>query len=350
MSQPRNGRERFLNALQSRPQGRPPAWIMRQAGRYLPEYRKLKESHSFVEMVSTPELATEVTLQPRRRFALDAAIVFSDILVIPEALGQEYRFREEGGIQMAYALQSEAEAARLGPADAIPEKLAYFPQALKLIKSELAGEKALLGFGGSPWTLATYMIEGGSSKTYDAIREMLFARPELLESILEKITAALIELFRLQVEAGVDAIQIFDSWGAACPGAHYREFSLRFIERIIEALPAGFPVILFAKGMATHRDNLMATGARALALDPSVNLPGFVASLPEACVVQGNLDPLLLTLDPAIVEKATAALLDQVGHRPGYIFNLGHGITPDARIESVEAVFHALDQYENKES
>src|SRR4051812_37208994 len=195
-------RERFLAATACTPLDRPPVWIMRQAGRYLPEYRALKAKSSFLEMVRTPELAAEVTLQPLRRFALDAAILFSDILVIPEALGQNYSFRDQGGIAMAYRLENRAQVDALAAAELVPERLSYVADTLKLLKQELAGQKALLGFGGSPWTLATYMVEGGSSDDFERVKLLFYTDRGLFDALLEKLTAALILYFKMQIQAG----------------------------------------------------------------------------------------------------------------------------------------------------
>src|SRR5208283_749147 len=206
-------RRRFLDACGCRAVDRPPVWLMRQAGRALPEYRELKQKHSFLELVQTPELAAEVTLQPIRRFGFDAAILFSDILVIPEALGQPYRFRDEGGIAMEFAIGSRADIERLAPADAVPARLAYVADTLRALKGELAGQKALLGFGGSPWTLASYMVEGGSSEDFARIKGLFYTDRPAFEALLDRLVLALIACFKMQIEAGADAIQIFDSWG-----------------------------------------------------------------------------------------------------------------------------------------
>jgi uroporphyrinogen decarboxylase len=222
-----NSRSRFLAACSCQPLDRPPLWVMRQAGRYLPEYRALKAKSSFLEMVRTPAVAMEVTLQPLRRFALDAAILFSDILVIPEALGQGYHFREQGGIAMAYRLETRAQVDALAPAEAVTERLNYVAETLKLLKTELAGSHALLGFGGSPWTLATYMVEGGSSDEFELIKQLFYTDRAMFDALLEKLTAALIVYFKLQIEAGADAIQIFDSWGGIIAGPDYEAASLR---------------------------------------------------------------------------------------------------------------------------
>jgi uroporphyrinogen decarboxylase len=337
-------RERFFAALNGEPLKRPPVWIMRQAGRYLPEYRRLKEIHGFLKMVRTPGLAMEVTLQPLRRYPLDAAILFSDILVIPEAMGQPYAFREEGGIQMDFRIDTAEAIQRLSP-NAIPERLNYMSEALKMIKNEVGKEKMVLGFVGSPWTLATYMVEGGSSKNFSRIKQLYFEHPVLFENLMERITAAVIELCKLQIKAGADAIQIFDSWGSACPGHHYARMSLTWIRRVIEALPRGYPVILFAKGMAHHFPALVQTGAKALSIDGSVALHDLRQSSPPYITLQGNIDNTLLELPPAVVEAETLRFLHSMHHARGHIVNLGHGITPQARPESVEAFVRTIVNY-----
>ncbi|HEY1111233.1 MAG TPA: uroporphyrinogen decarboxylase family protein, partial [Opitutaceae bacterium] len=232
-----SSRSRFLAACACEQLDRPPIWVMRQAGRYLPEYRELKAKSSFLQMVRTPEVAMEVTLQPLRRFALDAAILFSDILVIPEALGQGYHFRDQGGIEMEYRLETRAQIDALAPADAVPDRLRYVTDTLALLKKELAGSKALLGFGGSPWTLATYMIEGGSSDEFERIKLLFYTERATFDALLEKLTAALIAYFKAQIAAGADAIQIFDSWGGIVAGPDYEAASLRWIRQIVAALP-----------------------------------------------------------------------------------------------------------------
>ncbi len=340
-------RERFLAACRQKKLQRPPIWIMRQAGRYLPEYRVLKEKHSFLELVKTPELATEVTLQPLKRFPLDAAIIFSDILIIPEALGQSYHFREEGGIGMDFILDSSDKVNALDSSN-IQEKLSYLGKAIKLTRNAIGIDKALLGFGGAPWTLATYMVEGGSSKDFTRIKSLAYQQPLLFNQLMEKVTHALIELFKLQIASGADAIQIFDSWGSICSGIDYWEHSLRWIKTIIDALPEDFPIILFAKGMSHHAENLLKTGAKILSLDWSVNMQQFVNTLPTSCAIQGNLDPVILNTTPDIVRSNALKLLDQMQSYPGYIFNLGHGILPEAKIENVEMLIETVCNYPSK--
>ena len=331
-------RERFLAACACTPLDRPPLWVMRQAGRYLPEYRALKSKSSFLEMVKTPALATEVTLQPLRRFALDAAILFSDILVIPEALGQAYTFRDTGGIAMAFRLETRAQVDALAPADAIPERLAYVADTLALLKKELAGQKALLGFGGSPWTLATYMVEGGSSDDFERIKQLFYTDRVLFDALLEKLTAALITYFQMQIRAGADAVQIFDSWGGIIAGPDYEAASLRWIRRIVAALPKDFPVILYAKGTSPQLTDQAFSGVRVLSVDWTNDLAIVRRNLPANVAVQGNLDPVLMCTTPEIVRHEAGRLLESMRGTAGHIFNLGHGITPQARLECMQAL------------
>ncbi|PTY07289.1 uroporphyrinogen decarboxylase [Opitutaceae bacterium EW11] len=340
-------RERFLAACACQPLDRPPIWIMRQAGRYLPEYRELKAKSSFLQMVKTPELATEVTLQPLRRFALDAGILFSDILVIPEALGQPYTFRDQGGIAMEYRLDSRERVDALAPPDAVRERLDYVPQALRLIRKELGENKALLGFGGSPWTLATYMVEGGSSEEFNRVKLLFYTDRPLFEALMEKLTAALITYFRMQIEAGVDAIQIFDSWGGIVAGADYVAASLHWIRQIVAALPQDFPVILFARGTCPHVTDQAFSGVKVLSLDWTVDLGIMRHAIPGNVALQGNLDPILMQMTPEIVRTEATRLLECMRDSCGHIFNLGHGITPTAKIECVQALVDTVTGWKN---
>jgi uroporphyrinogen decarboxylase len=318
---------------------------MRQAGRYLPEYRALKEKYSFLELAQTPELALEVTLQPLRRFALDAAILFSDILVIPEALGQGYHFREQGGIGMDYRLDRRDQIDALDPSG-IDDKLAYVAEALKLISAELDGSKTLLGFGGSPWTLATYMVEGGSSKNFERIKALFYSDRTSFDALMEKLVAALIDYFRMQKAAGAEAIQIFDSWGGIIAGHDYGEASLKWIERIVETLRDEIPIIIYAKGTSPHIERQAATGPKAIAVDWTIPIEEAAARIPANVALQGNLDPAILDTTPDIVRKAATGILDAIKDRPGHIFNLGHGIHPTARIENMEALVETVTSYQ----
>lgn len=339
-------RERFLAAANSQPVDRPPIWLMRQAGRYLPEYRELKTQHDFVTMVRTPELASEVTLQPLKRFPLDAAIIFSDILVIPEALGQGYHFREQGGIGMDYLLDSQEKIEALDNTK-ITERLSYVADALSVTRSKLGDDTALLGFCGSPWTLACYMIEGGSSKDYMSLKKLAWEQPEQFEMLMQKLTDSIVEYLHMQIDAGADALQIFDSWGSLCPATHYEAWSLRWIHHIIMKLQARVPVILYAKGMGHKAADLLHTGASILSLDWTINMRRMRQKLGHGIAVQGNLDPITLTTSPEIVRKEAIRVLEDAGKQPGFIFNLGHGMVPSAKIECVEELMQVVTGRKN---
>lgn len=339
-----NSRQRFLAAAACQPLDRPPIWVMRQAGRYLPEYRALKAKSSFLEMVRTPELAAEVTLQPLRRFALDAAIIFSDILVIPEAMGQGYKFREAGGIEMDFRLENRAQLDRLDPA-AVTTHLSYVAKALELVKANLKGQRALLGFGGSPWTLGTYMVEGGSSEDYARIKQLFYTDRAFFDTLMGKLTAALIAYFKMQIRAGADAIQIFDSWGGIIAGPDYEAASLRWMREIVAAMPRDFPVILYAKGVNSQLTDLAFSGTRVLGLDWTVDLAVARRLVPGNVALQGNLDPVLLNTTPEIVRREAARLLESLRGASGHIFNLGHGIMPEARLECMEALVDTVTSW-----
>jgi uroporphyrinogen decarboxylase len=334
-------RERFLAACACSPLDRPPVWVMRQAGRYLPEYRALKAKHSFLEMVRTPELAAEVTMQPLRRFALDAAIIFSDILVIPEALGQGYKFRDAGGIEMDFRLETRAQLDRLDHVG-VPFHLEYVGKALERVKTELKGERALLGFGGSPWTLATYMVEGGSSDDYVRIKQLFYTDRPFFNALMEKLTAGLIEYFKMQIRSGADAIQLFDSWGGIIAGQDYEAASLRWMRDIIAALPKDFPVILYAKGVNAQLTDLAFSGARVLGVDWTADLGVVRRLVPANIALQGNLDPVLMNTTPEIVRRETTRLLETMRGANGHILNLGHGIMPQATIECMDALVNTV--------
>ena len=338
-------RERFLAACACRPLERPPLWIMRQAGRYLPEYRDLKARHGFLSMVRTPELAVEASLQPIRRFAFDAAILFCDILVVPEALGLGYSFRDEGGIAMEGRIEGRASVEALGPEDAVPERLSYVAEGLRLLKKELAGTRAVLGFGGSPWTLATYMVEGGSSQDFARIKALFYGDRATFDLLLGKLTRALVAYFRMQIASGADAIQIFDTWGGVVAGPDYEAASLRWIRSIISEMPEGFPIIIYGKGTGAHLMDQAFTGARVLSVDSSSDLSSVRRSLPGNVAVQGNLDPAILNTTPEAARRETLRLLESMRGSSGHIFNLGHGILPQAKIECVEALVDAVTSW-----
>jgi uroporphyrinogen decarboxylase len=318
--------------------------MMRQAGRCLPEYRALKEKYSFLELVRTPELAAEVTLQPVRRFGFDAAILFSDILVVPEAMGQGYHFRETGGVEMAFALRESSDFARLSP-DAFEEKLHYVHAALRLIKPQLAQRTALLGFAGSPWTLANFMLDGGSSKNHERALHLLQEDRPLFNALLQKLTTAVTKFLHAQIDAGVDAVQIFDSHGGILPDHLFEAGSGEWMRRIVAAIDDSIPVIVFSKG-ARDWKTLLSLRANALGLGPEVDLAEARRFFPDNVAIQGNLDPeLLLHLAPEELEERANELLEKMRGRAGYIFNLGHGVPPAAPIENIAAVVNTVRNF-----
>lgn len=313
--------------------------MMRQAGRYLSEYRSLKEVHPFLEMVRTPELAATVTMQPMRRFAFDAAIVFSDILVVPGALGQPFSFGEARGVRMEFPVRTASDLERLSAAGA-EDRLDYVYGALRRTRDFLGADRALLGFGGSPWTLAAYMVEGGSSGDGSVVRAMAARRDPVLLQLLEMLTGLLAGYFRRQLEAGADAIQIFDSWAPWCDG--YEEWSLRWVRDLVSELRTDAPVILFARGRNRDAAAMASTGASVLSLDWETPLSAVRRELARGVALQGNMDPALLEGEASVAADAARRIVADMAPFGGHIFNLGHGIRPAARPDCVAAVVEAV--------
>lgn len=337
-------RQRFLDACHCRVLDRPPVWLMRQAGRALPEYRELKAKYDFLELVRTPELAAEVTIQPIRRFDFDAAILFSDILVVAEGLGQGYRFREGGGIQMDFPLREKKDIAALDPA-ALPEKLDYIPRTMRLLKKSLDGKSALIGFAGSPWTLANFMLEGGSAKEFAAAKELFFQKPEIFQSLMETLASAVTKLLQMQIAAGADAVQIFDSLGGLLSQKDFPEASARWMTQIISGLGGAVPVIVFSKDVHGNWRDLVETGANVLGIDSKARLTDIRKLLPASVGVQGNLEPSLLVTSPDKVSADTNRILEEMRGLPGHIFNLGHGVPPDAKLENIYALVEIVKKF-----
>jgi uroporphyrinogen decarboxylase len=342
-------RERFLKACHCGSVDRPPLWLMRQAGRALPEYRKLKEKYSFLELVQTPELAVEVTLQPVRRFGFDAAILFSDILVIPEAMGQPYRFPETGGVVMDFVIRGKSDIDRLS-VEQVTERLAYVDKALRALRKELGDKTALIGFAGSPWTLATFMMEGGSAKKYSRALALFHEDRPAYFALADKLSAAITEYLKMQIAAGVDALQIFDSHGGQLAPTEFQEASGRWIRDIILDLRTSNsspPMIVFSLGTHGNWDDLLATGANVLGIDWRFPLCDARRLLPAKVALQGNLAPSLLSdARPEVVAKATRAVLEVMRGRPGHIFNLGHGLTPGAKLENIAALVETVKNHQ----
>lgn len=341
--------DRLLRALLREPVDATPIWIMRQAGRYLPEYRAVRErAGSFLALCTTPELACEVTLQPVRRFPLDAAIVFSDILTVPDAMGLGLHFVEGEGPRFERPVREERDIRALGVPD--PEtQLRYVLDAVRLVRRELGDALPLIGFSGSPWTLATYMVEGGSSRDFDRIKRLLFDRPALLHALLDTLARAVGIYLRAQIEAGAQAVMVFDTWGGVLDPIAYREFSLRYMARVVEDLPRmregrRVPVILFTKGGGQHLEAIAATGCDAAGLDWTVDLAAARARVGERIALQGNLDPAVLYAGPERIRGAVAQVLEAFGPGSGHVFNLGHGIHADTDPERVAVLVEAVHE------
>ncbi|HZF01328.1 MAG TPA: uroporphyrinogen decarboxylase [Methylomirabilota bacterium] len=337
-------RQRFLDACRCKTVDRPPVWLMRQAGRALPEYRKLKAKYDFLKLVRTPELAAEVTLQPVRRFDFDAAILFSDILVVAEGLGQGYKFRDGGGIQMNFILQTTTDIQQLN-LSALPEKLDYIPRALELVKKSLDGKIGLIGFAGSPWTIANFMLEGGSVKEFTRAKNLFYTQPEVFSLLMEKLAVAVTRLLQMQIMAGAEVVQIFDSLGGLLPGDAFAEASAKWIKQIVSALNSAVPVIVFSKDIHGNWNDLIETGANILGIDSGVRLADVRSKLPANIGVQGNLDPFLLLTTPEKVAAETNRILTEMRGARGHIFNLGHGVPPEAKLENIAALVETVKNF-----
>ena len=341
--------DRLLRALRRQPVDVTPVWIMRQAGRYLPEYRATRQrAGDFMTLCKTPELACEVTLQPLQRFDLDAAILFSDILTIPDAMGLGLSVVENKGPQFARPLRSGNDIRNLAVPD-VEADLGYVPDAVRLIKRELHGKVPLIGFAGSPWTIATYMIEGGSSKNFSRAKGMLYGQPEHAHLLLEVLTRAITDYLNAQIAAGVDVVMIFDSWGGILSHAAYPEFSLEYMRRIIQGLRATgrgstVPVILFSRGGGLWLEDIAGSGCDAIGLDWSMDIDLARKTVGSRVALQGNLDTAVLYSSPAAIRRQVAEILAGFGHAAGHVFNLGHGIHPDIDPDKVATLVDAVHE------
>ena len=335
---------RFLDALHGVNQtGRPPIWIMRQAGRYLPEYRAVRDEaarkhNGFLTMIQTPELATEVTQQPLRRFGMDAAILFSDILVTASALGCPVRFVEKKGPVFDTPIRSPQALAALRPASEAVAQLEYVMAAIRMLKGVLT--VPLIGFAGAPFTVASYMIEGQSSPTLSRIKRMQYEQPEVLHGLLTRLTEITIAYLKQQVDAGVDALQLFDTWTNHVSVHDAQQLCFPYIQTIIAELRAytSIPIIVFCKNTGVLWPELVAAGPTAIGLDWGCDAVHMRTCIPDTIALQGNIDPFLLYADPKTIEKRVKQLLNDLGHLPNYIVNLGHGIMPDVPVPHVQAV------------
>lgn len=339
----------LLRALLRQPTDRTPVWMMRQAGRYLPEYRATRErAGSFLKLCMTPELACEVTLQPLARYPLDAAILFSDILTIPQALGLGLQFETGEGPKIERPVRSAADVARLAVPDPTRE-LRYVLDAVSLIRRELAGRVPLIGFAGSPWTVGTYAVEGGSSRDFSRIKAMMFEEPATLHRLLDLLSRATSAYLNAQIEAGAQAVMIFDTWGGVLAPRQYREFSLQYMTAIVDQLSRErdgrrVPVILFTKGGGAWLNEMAATGCDALGVDWTTDLADARRAVNDGKALQGNLDPNVLYASPERIRAQVAQVLASYGKGHGHVFNLGHGIHPGVDPEHAGAMIAAVHE------
>ncbi len=349
MTTPKN--DRFLRALRLEPVDQTPIWVMRQAGRYLPEYLKIRaQVPNFMSFCRNTELAAEATVQPLARFPLDAAIVFSDILTVPDAMGCPVHFESGKGPIFAAPIANAIDVEKLIVPD-VTEKLGYVADVVSLARKKIANKVPLIGFAGSPWTIACYMVEGSGSKLFLQVRKMLYKNPELMHKLLQKITDTTINYLMMQAEAGAQTLMVFDSWGGLLCPATYAEFSLKYMQQIVTALKASdktkdIPIILFSKQAHHAYPSLAATGCQGLGVDWTTDLKTVREQIQHNPIaLQGNLDPALLLSDPIAIQAGVRRVLESYGKGPGHIFNLGHGIDKTTPIENMTALVQAVQTY-----
>ena len=341
--------DRFLRALMRQPVDRTPVWMMRQAGRYLPEYRATRgKAGDFMSLCKNTELACEVTLQPLERYPLDAAILFSDILTIPDALGLGLYFEEGEGPRFRKTVRDAASIEALGVVNTAND-LSYVTDAVKTIRRELNGRVPLIGFSGSPWTLATYMVEGGSSKDFRRVKAMAYDQPELMHVLLQKLADSVIDYLNAQILAGAQAVQIFDTWGGALSHTAYEQFSLTYMQKIVSGLirehdGRKVPVILFTKGGGQWLEKMAETSCTALGLDWTTDIGQARARVGNKVALQGNMDPTMLYASPRAIRAEVERILMSYGHGEGHVFNLGHGITPEVDPENAGVFINAVHE------
>lgn len=342
--------ERYLRALNRQPVDVTPVWMMRQAGRYLPEYKALRaEAGDFMALCTNPELACEVTLQPLRRFKLDAAILFSDILTIPDAMGLGLYFETGEGPKFKKTIKSMADVKNLAIPD--PElELGYVMDAVRTIRKNLKGEVPLIGFSGSPWTLATYMVEGGASKAFTKIKKMAFADPQVLHLLLDKLADSVILYLNAQIAAGAQSVMVFDTWGGVLSPRDYKLFSLQYMEKIVAGLTRTYegikvPVTLFTKNGGMWLESIAATGCDGIGLDWTIDIANAKARVGDKVALQGNMDPSVLYAGKERIEQEVQDILAGFGEGEGHVFNLGHGIHLDVPPENAGHFVDAVHKY-----
>jgi len=333
----------FLDALNLKNQSRPPVWLMRQAGRYMPEYRALRQKYSFLEMVHTPEIAVETTLLPLKKLGVDAAILFSDILVIPEAMGLGLRFEENAGPIIERPIQTSNDIDAL-PKPCMQDKLGFVGETIKLLKKEL--HVPLIGFCGAPFTLASYIIEGKSSTHLRKTKKWLLSDPQGFHRLLEYITELTVSYIQLQIDQGIQAFQIFDSWAHVLGHSFFLEFSLKYMKKLLQPLKASkIPAIVFCRGSSLFASELASISPNAISLDWHGNIQAIRRTIPSDIALQGNLDPEILLAPKEVVQREVRDLLRVMEKNPSYIFNLGHGVLPDTPFENVKALVDVIKSF-----
>ena len=341
--------DRFLRALLRKDVDATPVWMMRQAGRYLPEYRKIREkAGDFMSLCQSPELACEVTLQPLRRYAFDAAILFSDILTIPEAMGQGLFFETGEGPRFKKVIRTRSDVEQL-PTISAADDLSYVMDAVSLIRRELGGAVPLIGFSGSPWTLATYMIEGRSSKDFRQAKAFMYNEPDAMHLLLDKLTEAVIDYLNAQIQAGAQVVQIFDTWGGILTTPAYLMFSLNYMKKIVSGLikvheGSPVPVILFTKYGGQWLEKIADSSVDAVGLDWTTEIGIARQKIGSRCALQGNMDPAILYASPSVIRQEIGRILASFGEGNGHVFNLGHGITPEVNPDHVSAFVDAVHE------
>ncbi|MCH8536222.1 MAG: uroporphyrinogen decarboxylase [Alkalimonas sp.] len=342
--------DRYLRALCKEPVDRTPVWMMRQAGRYLPEYKATRaQAGDFMSLCRNTELACEVTLQPLRRYPMDAAILFSDILTIPDAMGLGLYFGEGEGPKFERPIRDFMEVVNL-PIPDPEQELRYVMDAVRMIRHELKGEVPLIGFSGSPWTLATYMVEGGSSKTFSTIKKMMYSEPEVLHMLLDKLAQSVTLYLNAQIAAGAQSVMIFDTWGGVLTPRDYKEYSLSYMQQILDGLTREadgrkVPVTLFTKNGGLWLESIAATGCDAVGLDWTMDISQARQRIGDKVALQGNMDPGILLGSPERIRQEVQTILDGYGQGSGHVFNLGHGITPDVDPERVKVFIEAVQAF-----
>jgi uroporphyrinogen decarboxylase len=338
----------IIKACKRLPTDRTPIWIMRQAGRYLPEYRAIRKKHDFLTMCKTPELAAEVTIQPVDIIGVDAAIIFSDILVIPEAMGMHLQINEGRGPVFSDPIKSAKDLAKLKDPDPNTE-LKFVMDAISLTKKELNGIVPVIGFAGAPWTILTYMVEGQGSKSFSKVKKLIYGNPKLAHNLLDKITSATAAYLSAQIEAGANLVQIFDTWAGILSPRDYQVFALRYIYQLIKDIKRkDEPVIYFPKGVHYLFHELKLCGADAISVDWTLELEKVRRKIGDKVAIQGNLDPTVLYADPSFIKREARKVMESFGKGNGHIFNLGHGILPDIDPENVKELVKYVKEKSKK--